>query len=379
MPRPVTIEDYRRLARRRLPAAVFDYLDGGAGGERGPGRNRAALDKVLFKPKPLTDVSSRDASIALFGKTQPLPFVIAPTGLNGVLRPDGDIILARAARKAGIPFTLSTASTSTIEEVAEGAGGDLWFQLYVVQRELARKLVKRALVAGYQALVLTVDVPVGGRRERDLRSGFGIPFRPSARLMLDCARRPLWSLRQLRHGLPQLANMADREAGDANAQALLMQRQMDASFAWDDLKALRDAWPRKLLVKGILSGEVAKSCIAHGVDGIVLSNHGGRQLEDVPAPIDVLRTLPPEIRTTVLVDSGIRSGADAAKALALGADAVMLGRATLYGLAARGAAGVDDVLAILREQLDNTLALAGCPRAAELSRDNLMPDDPEGG
>jgi (S)-mandelate dehydrogenase len=199
---PINVEDYRRLARRRLPRMVFDYVEGGAGDERGIRRNLAAFEAITLAPRRLVDVSQRNASVHVLGRKQPLPFVIAPMGLNGVLWPDGDVALARAARKVGIPFILSTASNATIEDVAERAGGDLWFQLYVVQRSLADRLVGRALAAGYRTLVLTVDVAVNGKRERDLRSGFGVPFRYSVRTVMDAAIHPAWTLQQIRHGLP---------------------------------------------------------------------------------------------------------------------------------------------------------------------------------
>jgi (S)-mandelate dehydrogenase len=367
MVKPRNVEDYRRLAAKRLPRMVFDYLDGGAESERGLRRNLAAFETICFEPRRLQDVSQRDLSIEPFGVKHQMPLVIAPTGLNGALWPDGDVLLARAAASAGIPFALSTASNATIEDVANRAGGDLWFQLYVVQRALAKALTKRALTAGYKTLVLTVDVAVNGKRERDMRNGFAIPFRYSPRTVLDGALHPDWLLRQLRHGLPELANFAGTGSTDVNAQAALMNRQMDASFAWDDLKALRDSWPHRLLVKGLLHAQDAERCVQLGVDGVVISNHGARQLEDVAAPIDKLPEFAARIDRPVLIDSGIRRGADVVKALALGAHAVLLGRATLYGLAARGGVGVTDVLRILRQEIDTTLALIGCARAADLS------------
>jgi len=369
----ITVEDYRKLAARRLPRMVFDYLDGGAEGERGLARNLGAFANVRFRPRRLVDVSRRDLSIELFGRRQNLPLVVAPTGLNGALWPDGDVLLAQAAAAAGIPFVLSTAATTTIEDVADRAGGDLWFQLYVVQRLLAEALTKRALAAGYKTLVLTVDVPVNGKRERDLRNGFAIPFRPSARSVLGAARRPAWLLRQVRHGLPQLANFGDAgRKGDVNAQAALMKRQMDASFAWDDLDALRQSWPHILVVKGICRVEDAKRCEALGVDAVVLSNHGGRQLDDTSAPLALMRGTAGQLSRPVLIDSGIRRGADVVKSVALGASAVMLGRATLYGLAARGGAGVAHVLDILRAKIDTTLALLGCSSVAALQPDDVV-------
>ena len=367
MVKPRNVEDYRSLAAKRLPRMVFDYLEGGAESERGLRRNLAAFGNISFEPWRLLDVSQRDTSIEMFGRRQRMPLVIAPTGLNGALWPDGDVLLARAAASAGIPFALSTASNATIEDVANRAGGDLWFQLYIVQRALAETLTRRALSAGYKTLMLTVDVAVNGKRERDMRNGFAIPFRYSPRAVLDGALHPDWLLRQLRHGLPQLANFVGAGENDVNAQAALMNRQMDASFAWDDLKALRDSWPYTLIVKGLLRAEDAERCVQLGVDGVVISNHGARQLEDVAAPIEKLAEFAARIDRPILIDSGFRRGADVVKALALGARAVLLGRATLYGLAALGEEGATDVLRILRQEIDTTLALIGCARAADLS------------
>jgi (S)-mandelate dehydrogenase len=346
---------------------VFDYIDGEAGDERCLRRNREAFERIRLQPHHLRDVSRRDLSVDLFGREQSLPLALAPMGLNGTLWPGGDVLLARAAAKAGIPFTLSTASNTTIEEVARQVDGELWFQLYVVQRELAAQLVRRAREAGYRVLMLTVDVAVNGKRERDLRSGFAIPLRYSPRVVLDGVLHPSWALKQLAHGLPKLANFASPDAMDVNAQAALMRRQMDASFAWDDLKSLRDAWPGTMLVKGILSADDAIRCVELGVDGVVLSNHGGRQLDDLRAPIEVLPEVVGKICAPVLLDSGIRRGADVVKALALGARAVLLGRAVLYGLAASGETGAADVLRILRDEIDTTIALLGCPACKAIS------------
>jgi (S)-mandelate dehydrogenase len=371
MDKPLNVEDYGRLARRRLPKMVFDYLEGGAESERGLKRNRDSFERIQFNPHRLTDVSRRDLTIELFGHIHALPLIVAPTGLNGALWADGDLALARAAAEANIPFALSTASNATIEEVADKAGGELWFQLYVVQRQLAHQLVQRALSAGYRTLILTVDVPVNGNRERDRRSGFSIPFRYSPKIIIDCALHPSWSLQQVFHGFPQLANFASVDAKDVNAQAALMKRQMDASFSWDDLKALRDAWPHTLIVKGILNVADAKRCVETGVDGIILSNHGGRQLDDVCAPVDVLPKVVERVKAPVLIDSGIRRGADVVKAFARGARGVLLGRALLYGLAARGQVGVTDVLRILRGEIETTLALLGCPSIRQVTPDYL--------
>ncbi|MDN4574102.1 mandelate dehydrogenase [Pandoraea cepalis] len=367
----VNVDDYRELARARLPKMVFDYLEGGAETESGLRHNRDVFGRVRFAPKRLVDVSRRSIETSLFGRPMRAPLLIAPTGLNGVLWPQGDIELAKAAERFGIPFILSTASNSSIEQVAEKAGGDLWFQLYIVHRRLAEAMVKRALDAGYSTLVLTVDVGVNGKRERDMKNNFGVPVRYTPRTLLDGALHPRWSLDLLRHGVPQLANFASADANDTEVQAALMSRQMDASFAWDDLARIRDLWPHRLLVKGLSRPSDAKRCIDMGIDGVILSNHGGRQLDGAVAPFESLPATRNAIDAPILIDSGIRRGADVVKAVASGATAVLLGRATLYGLASRGGAGVDAVLDLFRDEIDRTLAQIGCASMAELDSSYL--------
>ncbi|NKJ45060.1 MULTISPECIES: alpha-hydroxy-acid oxidizing protein [unclassified Novosphingobium] len=361
-----TIDDYRREAKRRLPRMVYDYVEGGAGSERGLDRNRDAFAKYLLSPRRLVNVQQRRQSVAPLGSSWAAPFAVAPMGLNGVVRPGGDLALAKAAARMGIPFCLSTASTSTIEEVAAATSGEIWFQLYVVQRNLAEDLVRRAAAAGCTTLVLTVDVAVNGERIRDKRSGFGVPFRYTPRIMWDAATHPVWSLRQVFAGWPELAHFRVAGTGDVEAQAALMGRQMDASFDWEALAVLRDAWQGKLLVKGILAPGDASHCEKLGVDGLIISNHGARQIEDVMAPIDALPAIRRACQLPLLLDSGIRHGADVVKAIALGAAGALIGRPLLYGLAARGARGADDVFALLSQQIDNTLALIGCPDIAML-------------
>lgn len=364
----ISTEDYRRAARRRLPRVVFDYLEGGAEDELLLSRNRDALHRIRLMPSRLRDVSKRDLGIELFGRHLESPFLIGPTGLNGAFWPKGDLLLARAAARAGVPFTLSTPSQSTIEEVAAGSGnGNLWFQLYVVERGLAERLVARALDAGYTTLVLTTDVPVNGLRERDARNGFGMPFKYRPKILLDGALHPQWALQFLREGMPQLANFTS-EGADMETQRAVMHRQMDASFNWEDLSWLRQLWPHTLLVKGILTPEDAALAAERGADGVIVSNHGGRQQDDLPPTAEVLASITAATDRPVLVDSGFRRGSDIVKALALGASAVLLGRATLYGLAARGQRGAEEVLALLRNELDTTLALIGAPSVRVLDR-----------
>jgi (S)-mandelate dehydrogenase len=371
MSKPVNTADYRALARKRLPRMVFDYLEGGAEDEIGLRHNRDAFEKVKFQPRRLVDISSRSTRTSLFGKPLSAPMVIAPTGLNGIFWPDGDLALARAAGKFGIPFALSTASTSSIEAVANVASGELWFQLYIVHRKLAERLVQRALAAGYTTLVLTTDVGVNGKRERDLRNGFAMPVRYTLRTLLDGILHPRWSWDLVRHGMPQLANFASADVRDAEIQVALMSRQMDASFAWQDLKWLRDMWPHTLLIKGISRPDDAEHCIELGADGVILSNHGGRQLDAAIAPLEALSVTSQRIGAPVLIDSGIRRGSDVVKAVALGAKAVLLGRATLYALAAQGERGVEAVLSMLKSEIDTTLAQIGCPAVTQLDSDYI--------
>jgi (S)-mandelate dehydrogenase len=374
--KPVNVEDYRILAQRRLPKMIFDYLEGGADDEIGMKHNREVFERYRLMPRRLVDVSKRNSGIELFGRHQAAPFMIGPTGLNAALWPKGDILLARAAEKAGIPFALSTASNASIEEVAAESKGDLWFQLYIVQRKLAEQMVRRAEAAGYSTLVLTTDVGVNGNRERDLRNNFGLPMRYTPGLIYDGVTHPRWSLGFMLNGMPQFGNFVSADSSNVEMQATLMHRQMDASFSWDDFNWLRKLWPCKLLVKGIMRPDDAERCIAAGADGVILSNHGGRQLDAAVSPLDVLAESRARISAPILIDSGFRRGTDIVKALALGANSVMLGRAPLYGLAAAGEVGVEHVLRLLKDEVDRTLAQIGCASANQLSPDYVMADGP---
>nr|2A7N_A Chain A, L(+)-mandelate dehydrogenase [synthetic construct]2A7P_A Chain A, (S)-Mandelate Dehydrogenase [synthetic construct]2A85_A Chain A, L(+)-mandelate dehydrogenase [synthetic construct]3GIY_A Chain A, (S)-mandelate dehydrogenase, Peroxisomal (S)-2-hydroxy-acid oxidase [synthetic construct] len=347
------VEDYRKLAQKRLPKMVYDYLEGGAEDEYGVKHNRDVFQQWRFKPKRLVDVSRRSLQAEVLGKRQSMPLLIGPTALNGALWPKGDLALARAATKAGIPFVLSTASNMSIEDLARQCDGDLWFQLYVIHREIAQGMVLKALHTGYTTLVLTTDVAVNGYRERDLHNRFKIP--------------PFLTLKNF-EGI----DLGKMDKANLEMQAALMSRQMDASFNWEALRWLRDLWPHKLLVKGLLSAEDADRCIAEGADGVILSNHGGRQLDCAISPMEVLAQSVAKTGKPVLIDSGFRRGSDIVKALALGAEAVLLGRATLYGLAARGETGVDEVLTLLKADIDRTLAQIGCPDITSLSPDYLQ-------
>ncbi|MHA7116599.1 alpha-hydroxy-acid oxidizing protein [Pseudomonas promysalinigenes] len=366
------VAGYRQLARQLLPRMVFDYLEGGADDEKCLQRNLDAFDKLELLPRRLVNVAERDLGSQVLGRHQPLPLMIAPTGLNGAFWPGGDLEVARAAKKAEIPFILSTASNTSIEEVADKVGGDLWFQLYVVHPTLADQLVHRALAAGYHTLVLTTDVAVNGKRERDLRSGFGLPFKYTPRVMLDGLLHPRWSLRLLKAGMPQMANFASKQDYDTELQAALLSRKMDASFDWEALKRLRARWPHRLLVKGALHPEDASHCIALGADGVILSNHGGRQLDSSCSPLTTLQQVAQAHPGKVLIDSGFRRGSDVVKALALGASSVLIGRPVLYGLAAAGERGVSEVLDIFRDEISRTLANMGCASVRGLTSDYII-------
>ncbi len=258
--------------------------------------------------------------------------------------------------------------------MAAASKGDLWFQLYIVQRKLAEQMVRRADEAGYSTLVLTTDVGVNGNRERDLRNNFGLPVRYTPRLIYDGVTHPRWSLGFMLNGMPQFGNFMTADSSNVEMQATLMHRQMDASFSWEDFNWLRKLWRRTLLVKGIMRPDDAERCIAAGADGVILSNHGGRQLDAAVSPLDVLAESRARTSAPILIDSGYRRGTDIVKSLALGANAVLLGRAPLYGLAAAGEAGVDHVLSLLKDEVDRTLAQIGCASASQLSPDYVTAD-----
>jgi (S)-mandelate dehydrogenase len=365
---PVNLEDLRRQARRRLPRFLWDYLEGTAEEGRSDERNRAAFAESRWLPHVLRDVSQRDLSCTLLGRAAALPLVIGPTGLAGWCWPQGDLVMARAAARAGIVFALSSASTFPIERLPEEAGGRLWFQLYVFRdRHVSARLLERARDSGYEALVLTCDLPLQGKRERDWRNGLRSSARPSPTALLETLRHPRWLL-SMAQARPQFINVARELPAGADA-ARYVASQTDPALNWDDFQRLREQWPRKLILKGVLHPEDAERAVALGADALVLSNHGGRQLDGAVSALDVLPQVRRAIgqRAEILIDGGVRRGADILKARALGADAVIAGRAPLYGLAAAGEAGVTAVIELLRDEADRTLALLGCCGVRELA------------
>src|SRR2546422_8100225 len=342
--RAVSIEDLRRLAQRRLPRAIFDFFDGGAEDEVTLRDNRAAFERVRLLPKVLVNVAQVDTKLRIFDKEASLPVAIAPTGGISAGRMGAELALARAAKAFGVPFTLATPAAFTIERVAEEVGGRLWFQLYAVrEHEFREKLIARASAAGYEAMLVTVDMPVSGKRERDPRNGFVTPYNPNWRNSRDVIFKPAWLLEILRYGLPGMANFEGYKfsspAGTDIATAV--GREMDASFDWEYLKRLRDLWPRKLLLKGVERPDDAERARAIGCDGVVVSNHGGRQLDGAAPSLEALPAVVRAVgsKMTVLLDGGVRRGVDILKARALGAQAVLTGRATLFGVIAGGEAG----------------------------------------
>lgn len=371
----INIGDLRQMARRRVPGFVFEYVEGGAEDEQTLHRNREALEALRFLPRTLVDTSTRNLRTGMLGSACRLPLIIAPTGLNGMLHPQGDVALARAAAHFGIPYTLSTLSTTLLEDVAAQAGGRLWMQLYVMKnRAIAEDIMQRAAAAGYEALVFTTDANVFGSREWDKRN-YRRPGKPRLRALIDALRHPRWLLEVLvREGIPRFRNLESflpPGAVSAVGGSTIIPQMFEPTITWEDIAWVRRHWPRKLLVKGVLSVMDARRAVDTGCDGIVLTNHGGRQLDYCVAPIEVLAEIAAAVgdRLTLVIDSGFRRGTDIAKALALGADAVMIGRAGLYGLAAGGEAGVRRTLEILGIELDRVLGQLGCRSIEELTPD----------
>jgi len=380
-PGAYNIDDLREIARRRVPKGMFEFVDRGAEDEVALRNNRTAFERIKLRPRTLVNVSKRSQEITLFGNPQQMPIAIAPTGSAGLMWHDGEIALARAAAAAGIPFTLATGSMTAMETIAAQAGGRLWFQLYMwPDRSLSHKLVERAKAAGYEALVVTVDGAVSGNREYNLRNGFTIPFSFTRRNVTDVLMHPEWLLGVLARyvfttGMPRYENYPSEFKYRITAQPMGKGMLLNDSLDWDDLRVLRRMWPRTLIVKGILHPQDAVLAADCGADGIVVSNHGGRNLDSSMAPIEVLPEVVDAVgkRITVIVDSGFRRGSDVVKALALGAKAVLIGRPTLYGTAAGGEAGAARAIAIFRDEIDRVLALLGCPGIAALDREYLAP------
>jgi (S)-mandelate dehydrogenase len=378
-----SIETLRQMAKRRLPRAVFDFIDGGAEDESTLRGNREAFGKVRLLRKVLVGVSQVSTETSILGKTAKLPLAIAPTGAVGFGWRGGDIAVARAAAAYGIPFSLSTSATASIEQIAEAAPGRHWFQAYFFKdREYTFGLIERARKAGYDTLMVTADLPVGGKRERDFRNDFSIPFRFTPKNMLDFATRPAWALDMLLRGVPALENLAGMAQGGGNARNLVSSvgRNQDAALDWEVIKRVRTVWPGKLLIKGVVLPGDAERAVSLGCDGVIVSNHGGRQLDSEVASFDALPGVVHAIggKASVLMDGGIRRGADIFKALARGAEAVMIGRATFYGVCAAGEDGAKRALEILSDEFVRTMQLCGVRSIDEIGPQLVFQEEDHG-
>ena len=375
--RALNVADLRELARRRIPRFIFEYVDGGAEDEVSLRGNRAAFERLRLLPQTLVDTAGRHQRAQILSASAQAPMVIAPTGFNGMIYPQGDLVLARVAARRGIPFTLSTVSTVLLEEVAKSAGGRLWMQLYVMKdRAIARDIMQRAAACGYEALVFTTDANVFGNREWDQR-GYRAPGKPTLHTIFNTLRHPRWFASvMVRNGMPRFRNLESflpPSAMTALGGSTVIPKLFDATLSWADISWIRQLWRGKLLIKGVLTAADAERAAGLGCDGIVITNHGGRQLDSCVAPMDVLPEIVSAVggRLAVLLDSGVRRGTDIAKALALGAQAVMIGRPTLYGLAAGGEAGVERALSILTTEFDRVLGQLGCNQVADLKPEHV--------
>jgi (S)-mandelate dehydrogenase len=370
------VADMRGIAKKRLPKGVFEYIDRGAEDEVALADNREAFKRLKLRTRFLVDLTTRDMGIDLLGKRAEMPLAIAPTGIAGLCWYQGELELAKAAAAKGIPFTLATGSNTSMEKVAREAGGRLWFQLYMwKEEELSYQLVKRAMDADFEALVVTIDGALGNNREYNKRNGFTIPFTLSPRSLFDMARHPEWLTKVMGRymttgGMPRHENYP-AQYQHRITKGVSGNPMRHQAMTWKDIRKLRDFWPRKLIVKGILREEDAVLAVEHGADAVVVSNHGGRALDSAAPTMDVL----PEVvravgdKTTIILDSGVRRGSDIVKALALGANAVLTGRATLYGISTAGQQGAEKALSLLKTEFEKTMAYVGCRTVAEVSPD----------
>ena len=366
------VSDLRKISKRRLPGGVFDYIDGAAEDELTLHRNSEAFQNVEFKPRVFRDVSSISLKSTLFGKELDFPLVMAPTGFGRIANSQGELAVARAADRAGIPYTLSTLGTRSIEEIAAVSQGRKWFQVYVWRdRGLVREMLERAIAADFEAIQITVDTAITGRRERDVKHGFTLPPKIGLGTIVDGALHPGWTWDFITAEPIAFANVNGQIVGDGSDPITLadyINSQFDPSLSWNDLEWFRSIWKGPIIIKGIQTVEDAKIAADMGIAGIALSNHGGRQLDGAPPPFELLESVVQSVGgdIEILCDGGVRRGSDIAKALALGANACMIGRAYLYGLGAGGERGVDFVLDHLREGLKRTMMLCGAASLSEL-------------
>jgi isopentenyl diphosphate isomerase/L-lactate dehydrogenase-like FMN-dependent dehydrogenase len=375
--RAYSVAALRAMARAALPRPVFDFADGGAEDERTLKRNESAFDRYDLLPRPLNGAAERDLSTTLFGRRMAMPVIIGPTGLAGLFWPEGEQAAARAATAMGVPYCLSHGSVCTLEALAETRAAPRWMQVFIYRdRGFTHELTARAQAAGYDALVLTIDNQFLGNRERDIRNGFTIPPRFHLKDAVGMATRLPWLFR-MRHELSRVTfgnYVRPGEASDIRALAGKMSSLLDPAMSWPDVEALRAQWKGPLLLKGVLHPEEARRALDCGIDGLIVSNHGGRQLDGAPASLDALPAVVQAVagRAPILIDGGIRRGADAVKAIALGATAVLVGRPQLWGLSVAGQDGVAHMLEIFRREIDRTMGLMGAKRLSDLSPSDLL-------
>jgi L-lactate dehydrogenase (cytochrome) len=377
MPTITSIQDLRALAARRIPRAIFDYADRGSYDEVTLRANRADLAAIGLRQRVMIDVDKRSVATRILGEDVTMPLAIAPTGLTGLFHGDGEILGARAAEAFGIPFCLSTMSICSIEDVRGAVKKPFWFQLYVMRdRGFSQSLIERAKAAQCSALVLTLDLQIQGQRHRDLKNGLAVPPRLTMANALDIATKPAWAMKVLFGKRRSFGNLEGRVSGADNLKTLSQwtASQFDASLSWKDVEWVRSLWPGKLILKGVLDEEDAKIAAATGADAVVVSNHGGRQLDGAQSSISALPGIVQAIgdRTEILFDGGVQSGQDILKAVALGARGCLMGKAFLYGLAAMGEAGVTKALEIMRKELDISMALTGTGDITKVDRGSLV-------
>ena len=372
------VDDLRDIARKRTPRMFFDYCESGSWSESTLHANEADLQAIKFRQRVAIDVDERSTSAKMLGDDVTMPVALAPTGLTGMQHADGEILAAQAAEEFGVPFTLSTMSICSIEDVAENTTKPFWFQLYVMRdRKFVHRLIERARAAGCSALVITVDLQIMGQRHRDVKNGLSAPPKPTLANLVNLATKPGWCLKMLGTRRRYFGNVVGHVDGieDMSSLAQWTAGQFDPTLSWDDVRELRRLWDGKVIIKGVMDAEDAAKAMDVGADAIIVSNHGGRQLDGAPSSIAALPQIVDMVggRCEVWMDGGIRSGQDVLRALALGADGTMIGRAFLYGLAAGGKTGVQQVLQIIQKELDLTMAFCGRRHLGEVDGDILLP------
>ena len=378
MPSIVTIEDLRRLAQRRVPRMFYDYADSGSWTETTYRANESEFQRIKLRQRVAVNIEGRSTATQLLGREVTMPVALAPVGMTGMQHADGEILAARAAEKFGVPFTLSTMSICSIEDVAAHTKAPFWFQLYVMRdRDFIGRLIERAKAANCGALVLTLDLQILGQRHKDIRNGLSAPPKINLATMLQLLARPRWCLGMLRTRRRQFGNIVGhvKGVGDLGSLSEWTARQFDPTLNWADVEWIKKRWGGKLILKGIMDVEDAKLAVASGADALIVSNHGGRQLDGAPSSIEALPAIAAAVGSQIEVhmDGGIRSGQDILKAVALGARGTYIGRAFLYGLAALGEDGVTRALEILHKELDLTMALCGRTSIAGVDRSLLLP------